>query len=269
MCRLIAYLGKTTILEEVLIKPDNSLLAQSLHARESSMPTNGDGFGLAWYTKHNYNAGLFTSTFPAWHNRNLKHLAKHISSKCFFAHVRAASSGGITEYNCHPFIYNKFTFMHNGGIGGFLKIKRHLRNLLSDNIYNSIKGETDSEHIFALFLQNLIKYGDTPSLLQIKKTLLFTVEQIIQLCSKYDSAKEVSNFNLCVTNGSEIVATRITTGLLANSRTLHYISVMNNVDQHVIIASEKLNQDNKNWREIMPNNIILINSKHEVNIEPY
>lgn len=62
MCRWLAYLGSDIPIEDVLIRPDHSLLDQSLLARDRfvpgsylgsqfrdhAFPTNGDGFGLAW-----------------------------------------------------------------------------------------------------------------------------------------------------------------------------------------------------------------------------
>ncbi len=54
--------------------------------------------------------------------------------------------------NCHPFKYGKYTFMHNGGIPSFSKIKRQVLNLLSERVYQDIKGSTDSKHLFAIFL---------------------------------------------------------------------------------------------------------------------
>src|SRR5438876_12361096 len=105
MCRLVAYLGKEVLLEDVLVKPVNSIVMQSLHARESTIPTNGDGFGVGWYASHiSPEPALFTSVFPAWNDRNLLNLTAKIKSSCFFAHVRAAGAGGVTNYNCHPFV---------------------------------------------------------------------------------------------------------------------------------------------------------------------
>lgn len=49
MCRLVAYVGDDILLEDVLVKPSDSIVKQSLHAIESTIPTNGDGFGLGWY----------------------------------------------------------------------------------------------------------------------------------------------------------------------------------------------------------------------------
>ena len=66
MCRLAAYLGQTEVLlEDVLVKPVNSLVSQSLKARETDVMTNGDGFGLGWYVpKISSEPALFTSTTP-------------------------------------------------------------------------------------------------------------------------------------------------------------------------------------------------------------
>ena len=102
MCRFVAYLGQDIVMDEVLVKPTNSIVSQSLHARESDYPTNGDGFGIGWYTPSiSKDPALFTSTIPAWNDRNLLHLTAKIKSNCFFAHVRAASTGGVNLYNCH------------------------------------------------------------------------------------------------------------------------------------------------------------------------
>ena len=51
MCRFVAYLGSPIRIDEVIIKPSNSLIQQSYHALESTMTVNGDGFGLGWYDK--------------------------------------------------------------------------------------------------------------------------------------------------------------------------------------------------------------------------
>ena len=49
MCRWAAYLGEAVFLEDILTAPCHSLIAQSHCAQEAKSPTNGDGFGLAWY----------------------------------------------------------------------------------------------------------------------------------------------------------------------------------------------------------------------------
>ena len=41
--------------------------------------------------------------------------------------------------------YKRYTFMHNGGIPGFGRMKRQLMALLRDEAYQAIEGTTDSE----------------------------------------------------------------------------------------------------------------------------
>lgn len=56
-----------------------------------------------------------------------------IESDCFLAHIRAATEGGVSLDNSHPFRYKQYLLMHNGGIRNFVKIKRDLINRLSNH----------------------------------------------------------------------------------------------------------------------------------------
>jgi len=47
MCRILSYLGKPIIIEELLYKPDNSFIKQSYHPKYMSNLLNLAGFGLA------------------------------------------------------------------------------------------------------------------------------------------------------------------------------------------------------------------------------
>ena len=123
MCRLLAYLGTPVIIDKLLYQPKNSLVNQSIHAKEIEEPLNGDGFGIGWYVPELHaEPGTFVSVNPAWSNRNLRKLAPRIKTECFIAHVRAASVGEVSESNCHPFQYRQFLMVHNGGVENFARI---------------------------------------------------------------------------------------------------------------------------------------------------
>ena len=49
MCRWLAYSGKPVRIEELLYRPQHSLVVQSLSSTMGAEPTNGDGFGIGWY----------------------------------------------------------------------------------------------------------------------------------------------------------------------------------------------------------------------------
>jgi predicted glutamine amidotransferase len=151
MCRWLAYSGGPLYLEDLIFKPEHSLIDQSLHARSGETTTNGDGFGIGWYGSRDQ-PGLYKDTQPAWNDRNLQNLAAQIESPLFLAHIRAATGTAIQQTNCHPFRYGRWLFMHNGLIRDFHRIKRELTLGVDPELYNLIEGTTDSEIIFYLAL---------------------------------------------------------------------------------------------------------------------
>ena len=69
---------------------------------------------------------MFHSIEPAWNDRNLADLARHLESPLVFAHIRASTGGAIQQTNCHPFRYGNWLWMHNGLIREFATVKREL-----------------------------------------------------------------------------------------------------------------------------------------------
>ena len=276
MCRFVAYLGSEILMEDILVKPPNSIIMQSLHARETSIPTNGDGFGLGWYApKISEDPALFTSVFPAWNERNLLSITAKVESPCFFAHVRAASLAGVSTYNCHPFVHGKWMLMHNGSISDFLSVKRHIRHLLDDDIYNWIQGETDSEHLFALFLQ-LAKGKKLNKISVVADILQETFNVINALVDEY--AKEnASYFNICLTDGKCIVASRYCTEENEIPESLHYFvgtslqryfEIQGLASKAALISSEKLTNFNADWQDVPANTFLLIGEDHQIELRP-
>ena len=154
MCRLAAYLGEPLFLEELIAKPRHSLMRQSLRAEEAKTVTNGDGFGIGWYGDR-AEPGVYREVMPAWSDDNLLALSQTLSSRLFFAHVRAATAGGIARQNCHPFRHGRWLFMHNGQIGGYGSVRRTMESWLPDTLYAERRGATDSELLFLLSLARI------------------------------------------------------------------------------------------------------------------
>lgn len=151
MCRWLAYSGSRIRIDEILLRPKHSLIDQSLSSRLGATTTNGDGFGIGWYGTGS-SPGVFHSTEPAWNDRNLKELARHLESPLVFAHVRASTGGAIQQTNCHPFRYGRWLWMHNGLIRDFPKVKRDLAMAVDPALYALIEGSTDSEMFFYVAL---------------------------------------------------------------------------------------------------------------------
>jgi predicted glutamine amidotransferase len=150
MCRWLAYTGAPILLRDALHSPGHALIDQSLRSRVART-TNGDGFGIGWYGS-GPDPGVFRSVEPAWSDPNLRELAGHVSSRLFFAHIRASSGTAVQRTNCHPFRHGRWLWMHNGLISDFSAIKRDLVLDVDPSLFPYIEGQTDSEVLFFLAL---------------------------------------------------------------------------------------------------------------------
>jgi glutamine amidotransferase len=149
----MAWHGQPVLIEELLFKPKHSLIDQSLHSRMGAETTNGDGFGLGWYGTGE-GPGVYRSIAPAWGDANLRHLAAHIESPLFLAHVRATSGTTVQETNCHPHRHGRWLFVHNGLINDFHSLRRELTVAVDRALFADIEGSPDSEILFYLALTN-------------------------------------------------------------------------------------------------------------------
>jgi glutamine amidotransferase len=165
MCRFVLYQGVPLTIASLVTEPANSIINQSVHSKESEEPLNGDGFGVAWWAPElSHKPAVFRSVTPAWSNMNLLELARVTRSGCILAHVRAATRGiPVTELNCHPFAAGPYAFMHNGDVARFGAIRRRVLADLSDDSFHAVRGSTDSEHLFGVFLDEVAKAGGTPA----------------------------------------------------------------------------------------------------------
>jgi predicted glutamine amidotransferase len=151
MCRWVGYIGAPIEPRELLYDTERSLIEQSRrHAPDMAVP-NGDGFGLGWYGRRDV-AAVYHNATPAWGDRNLHTLASEILSPLFLAHVRAATGTPVQETNCHPFAHDRWLFVHNGYVGGYDALRRDMLLAVRPDLFNEIKGTTDSELMFHLAL---------------------------------------------------------------------------------------------------------------------
>jgi predicted glutamine amidotransferase len=195
-------------------------------------------------------------------------------------HVRAASVGEVSESNCHPFQFNEFLMAHNGGVENFSKIKRELRSDLSDDLYNWIKGQTDSEHIFAVLIDRVKKQSKSATPDSITDAFEYTFEKVKELMNNNDIHEE-AYLNMAVTNGQFIVATRYVTNPTLEPLTLYHsegsryvvedgitrMEAPKDDDQAVLVVSEKLT-DGDHWTMIPKNHFVIIEQDLNVRIKP-
>lgn len=209
MCRFTYYAGEPIAVADLVTRPENSLIHQSTHAKERPEPLNGDGFGLAWYVPDDPVPARFRSLTPAWNNANLAELARVTYSRSILAHVRAATSGrfDVAEDNCHPFRSGPFAMMHNGHVQSFEAVRRPLLDSLSDANFADIRGNTDSEHLFALAMEKLRGHEETRSCDRLADALEWCIGRLLELLDEHAPGSH-AYLNLVLTDGANAAACR-------------------------------------------------------------
>jgi predicted glutamine amidotransferase len=254
MCRWLAYSGSPLSLEELLHKPDHSLIDQSLHARLGVETTNGDGFGVGWYGAGIDTPALFRSVEPAWNDRNLREIAGHVESPLFLAHIRASTGTAVQQTNCHPFRYGRWLWVHNGLVRDFVHLKRELALAVDESLYTSIEGSTDSELLFYLAL-TLGLQDDPPNAV---KRMVGLVEE----AGRRHGTEHPLQMTIATTDGKSVWAFRYSSE--GKSRSLYYSTAMRTVremyperprlqevsDETRIIVSEPLVDLPGAWNEV-------------------
>lgn len=267
MCRHLAYLGEDILLSRLLLKPEHSLEKQAWQPKElRETRLNADGFGFAWYNSKPLNSDIsrqklqhpqpsfYRQILPIWNDPNLSHLAESMCQPLWLAMVRSATpGGGISLENTQPFLHKQWSFMHNGYLFEFNgKTQHNLRDLLSDDFLFLIKGNTDSEYIFALLMQ----YLETEEPLSAIRLCMQSLADILQ--------EKRALLNIVLSDGINIYATKHALNGLCPS--LYYTNSSNEFGHNnQLIASEKLNKE-ADWQCIKDHQIVSLKTDKDIGI---
>ena len=167
MCRVLAYIGPEVPLEDLLLKPSNSLLNQSLDPeRHPLLQLAGWGFG-AW-SEHLLQPEqplLYHRPMAAFYDDNASGIIPSLQASTLLAHVRAAAYDSTTvlaDENCHPFSYrgSPWIVAQNGDLPHWQLLQRELLVHCKDAYLAQMRGTTDTEFLYVLLLSLLEGDGD-------------------------------------------------------------------------------------------------------------
>lgn len=250
MCRLAAYVGPSIPFADIVIKPTHSLLEQSQHSTEAKVSVQGDGFGFAWYDGA-AGPGLYRDILPAWSDGNLLSLCQMIRSNHFLAHVRASTAGETSRVNCHPFVYGRWSFMHNGQVPDIDRIRRSLETMLPDHLYSARRGSTDSELIFLLLLANGLETDPSRA--------IQTVIGLLRQHSTYGRGTNAVRATCVLSNGETIYAFRH-----ASDDRAPTLYLAGDDASGWTLASEPLEKTVSNWHPVKPDTLLTLDKDSHV-----
>jgi len=214
MCRALLYLGEPVVLDNLLFQPDSALVRQSYMPKMLNL-LNLAGFGLrAWDpASHAPQQPFFygSPSLPVF-DRNLKNLAEKVRASCVLAHVRGvpySTAVDISLQNVHPFQFEglPWALAHNGDLAGIQELKPLLARSIRPDYLPRIRGTTDSEWIYALFVSQLADATRPAPEAEVFRAIEATLG-IIRAAREKVGVALSSSVNLFIANGSQLAAVR-------------------------------------------------------------
>jgi glutamine amidotransferase len=156
-----------------------------------------------------------------------------------------------------PFASGRLLFMHNGFIQNFRHaMMRRLRDSLDDEFYVGIRTSTDSEHLFALFL-NVLANGDGSLAGALRET-------IARVRRWAEESSLVATLNVIATDGETIVACRACS--IPPAPSLYLVEDSPAFPAAVLVASEPI-VPGESWRPIAEGALVTIDGAGHVKTE--
>jgi len=118
-----------------------------------------DGVGLGVFEPDG-TALVHKRPIAAFQDAEFAREAREVSGSTFLAHVRYASTGGLRTENTHPFLQDGRLFAHNGVVNGLDRLHDKLAEMLGGPVGELVRGDTDSEQVFALITAYARRDGD-------------------------------------------------------------------------------------------------------------
>jgi glutamine amidotransferase len=266
MCRLYGFRAtESTRVECSLVLAQNAVLAQSREDLRGI--SNGDGWGIAHYAGDG--AIVEKRARAAHEDLAFSALAESLSSSTVIAHVRAATIGGASEANTHPFSHGPWTFAHNGTVTAFESVAPRLASELGSPHRAGRRGDTDSELVFRWLLSRMPAYGmdselpasDVGTLADLVGDAVVAIADM----SLQAGAAEPSKLNLLISDGDRMVVSRWGNSLYWVARrgitdcavcSLNHAPDATSGYRSVVVASEPLTDEN--WLEVPEGSLIAI-----------
>jgi predicted glutamine amidotransferase len=197
MCRLFALRSDSP-------RPAFGPLWSAPNALAEQSREHADGWGVA-HLHRGREMRVFREASPAHGSEAFRSHARVLSSELVLAHIRKASIGGNLLANTHPFEHAGWLFAHNGTVRGFDSRRAQLERRTDPALRKHLRGETDSERCFFLFLGELGRGRGTP--LERAARALARVASYIRATDPSDLPRpSVANF--MATDGDALVALR-------------------------------------------------------------
>jgi len=252
MCRLFGCRSRASSrVSHELFHGANALRVQS---RE-----HPDGWGLGWY--ENGAPRVVRSLTPAHGDTDFEKLSQFVHAETVLAHVRKASVGRVAAENTHPFQRGPWLFAHNGTLPDWERVRGPLEERIAPGLRAELRGETDSERCFFLFLTRLRRLGEVEGAdaASAASALTETVAAVREIADGRSSERASTTF--LATDGKLLLACR-------SGRTLFLSSPAPDASgscEYVAVASEDPGEPppggKRAWRLLPEDSLVAVDAE--------
>jgi glutamine amidotransferase len=165
-----------------------------------------DGWGVAFFIDGSPH--VTRSPLTAVGDALFHRLSGVVSSQTVLAHVRKATRGPKTVFNCHPFQHGRWVFAHNGDIGNFDVCREQLMGEVAPRLRRFVLGETDSEVVFFIFLTQLSLIRPLAEGHEIEEALAALRATVRSVRAISDTGEKPATLTLMATDGELLLATQ-------------------------------------------------------------
>jgi predicted glutamine amidotransferase len=199
MARLFGIIGnRPDLMARVL-----AFEADALRARSTGTPM---GWGLGFYQ----GGEVLIRRRPIDERPELEvsTIAADVRADLLIGHVRHATVGTLRTENTHPFRYRQWLFAQTGTVSDFEQVRERLVGSVPEFLRGGIRGETDAEVVFHVFLSFLHDAGllnstsvEASLVREALRSSLAVVDGITA-----EVGTKPGRLNLMVSNGGQVVA---------------------------------------------------------------
>src|SRR5687768_16666051 len=200
MARMFGFIGNRPDLGALVLASNANVLTLR---RAPNLPL---GWGLGFYQ-----AGevlLRRRPIDDREEIDLAEASEDVRSDVLLGHVRHASVGALRTENTHPFRYRSWLWAQTGTIGGFERLRARLLEAQPEFLRRNVRGETDSELFFYLFLSFLHDAGHLSEAHVAPNHVAAALRATIALVDRLSAEEgfEQNGGDILVTNGEQLVA---------------------------------------------------------------
>jgi glutamine amidotransferase len=207
MARLIGIIGNRPDLAARVL----AFESDALRARSKGTPL---GWGLGFY--QGGEVLMRRRPIDERPDIDIAKLAGDVRADLVVGHVRQATIGALRTENTHPFRYRQWLFAQTGTVSEFDQVRERLIASVPEFLRSGIRGDTDAEvvfHVFLSFLHDAGRLNDGPvEGPLVREALRSTLAVVDGMTSEVGSG--AAQLNMMLSDGAELVAVhRSNTGM--------------------------------------------------------